>query len=70
MIIDEDKMQPTLKGWEQNKSKWTVEGEQSSTLTKGEINYFLRKETTVVEIEIYYISNVFIKEKCNNNSNL
>jgi hypothetical protein len=64
--IDEDKMQPTLKGWEQNKSKWTVEGEQSSTLTKGEINLFFSvKKLQLKEIEIYFtsVADVFIKKE-------
>jgi hypothetical protein len=59
-------MQPTLKGWEQNKSKWTVEGIQSRTLTKGEINIFFSvKKLQLKEIEIYFtsVADVFIKKE-------
>ena len=64
--INEDEMQPTLKGWEQNKSKWTVEGIQYRTLTKGEINIFFSvKKLQLKEIEIYFtsVADVFIEKE-------
>lgn len=38
--IDEEKMNPELKGWILNHSKWTIEGSQPTSLTKGDFDVF------------------------------
>ena len=36
---------PALKGWEQNQSKWTSDGSQTTTLSKGNATLFFSART-------------------------
>jgi hypothetical protein len=54
---------PHSKGWEQNKSKWTVEGEQSSTLTKGNIFFFSVKKLQGDRNLLTSVADVLLKKE-------
>ncbi|WP_418262900.1 heparinase II/III family protein [Flavobacterium faecale] len=66
--IDEDKESPQLKGWEVNKSKWTVEGLGGITLTKENSTVFFSvKKLTLNNIQIQFSSeaDVYVKQDKN-----
>ncbi|WP_220765137.1 heparinase II/III family protein [Flavobacterium sp. UMI-01] len=53
--IDEDKKNPSLKGWEVNSSKWGIEGIGATTLTKeGKTVLFAVKKVTLPSVTIAF----------------
>ena len=64
--IDEDSSSPKIKGWEINSSKWKIEGNESTSLSKGnEILFFAIENAVIGEVYIEFseASDVFIQLK-------
>jgi hypothetical protein len=66
--IDEDKKNPSLKGWEVNKSKWTVEGSDPISLTKENASVFFAVKKLAfngTQINFTTEADVFLKQEKN-----
>ncbi|MEP1487640.1 MAG: heparinase II/III family protein [Algibacter sp.] len=64
--LDEDSSSPKIKGWELNDIKWNLEGDESTSLSKGNETLFFEIEKVVIEgvnIEFSEAADVFIKLK-------
>ena len=66
--IDEEKTSPDLKGWKINKSKFTFEGAQATSLTKGDQSVFFSiKKLELNKLKIIFSekADVFLKLESN-----
>ncbi|WP_366183389.1 heparinase II/III family protein [Flavobacterium ovatum] len=66
--IDEDKKNPSLKGWEVNKSKWTIEGSDPISLTKENSSvFFAVKKVVLNSVQLLFSdeADIFIKQEKN-----
>ncbi|MCG9792934.1 heparinase II/III family protein [Flavobacterium algicola] len=66
--IDEDKTNPDVRGWAVNKSNWTMEGEESVSLTKENVTAFFSVKKVVsnaIQIQFSTPSDVYVKNEKN-----
>ena len=62
--IEEDKINPNLKGWEINNSEWKIESKESTTLSKDSLSLFFsvkKLEFKNTKILFSEVADVFIK---------